>query len=80
MHAISSLAVLLKDYGPWAIAALAIGYGALERKERKLTQDKFDKLAEKLPEELLGIVKETNATLAGWTATANAVLGKVSGG
>jgi len=71
---VEQIVALLKSSGPFGVAALAIAWGYMERTERKATQDKYDKLAGTLPEELLTIVRHTNDKIAEWTAAANAVL------
>lgn len=70
----AEIAQLLKEWGGFGVGAMGIWYGLLERKERIRTQTKHDELAEKLPDELLGIVRETNSVLSNWTAAANTVL------
>lgn len=74
MSTLKALADFLSAFGAFGVAALAIGWGLMERAERQKTQAKYDKLAEILPGELLGIVRETNKTIANWTSAANAVL------
>jgi hypothetical protein len=71
---IAEIAKLLASYGPWGVAALGIGYGILERKERQGTQNKFDRLAETLPRELTGLVTEVKTTLIKWESRAEDVL------
>lgn len=73
------LTKLLSQYGPWAVAGLAIGYGYLERDERQKTQAKFDRLAETLPTELTGLVTEVKTTLIRWETRAEEVLRRIAG-
>lgn len=74
MSTVEAIAALLKATGPYGVAALGIVWGLLERRERKATQDKYDALATRLPQELLNIVRDTNERISEWTSAANAVL------
>jgi len=70
------LADLLRDYGSIGVAALALGYGVLERKERQEIQRKFEGYAETLPKELLALLRETHEKLTTFTQAANAILAR----
>jgi len=73
------IALLLDTFGPYGVAALAIGYGILERRERQDIQKKFEQYAETLPKELLAIVREHHGAISRWTETARALLSERRG-
>lgn len=50
MDELTGIARMLQTYGPYAVAALAIGYGYIERQERREVQKELRELQKELVE------------------------------
>ena len=52
MDSLTKFAEFLMEYGPYAVASTFVGLYAVERKERRSTQERYEKYLQRIPDKV----------------------------